>query len=423
MTYEGLHSFFYNRVLNFKMSNILIIAKGSYGGILPLYALGQELQKRGHHVTAATFSTQKNTVLSLGFSSIVFDKPSLLSKPHSLKALRFQTAVLLNAAHQADIIIGSYSVLLGRLIAKQAGKPWIYAPSFPLAVCSRYEPCLFPELQMIQRSTALYWPQLQKLYFSIFYYASYLVKVPAVLYQLSLDKAYYKHPLFEGKYSSDLNLLLTSPILVQPQKDWPKSTIVCGFSWFEPSFLGASENLTTLNSFITAGSSPIVFTLGAGSRNNPVAFCQESIRACQKLNVRGIIVAAKKFHAELKSSSEILVTDWLPYDKVFPYAKAVVHSGGIGTIGLCLKYGVPSLLIPVVADQFDNAYRANKLGVAKVIFSQRYQAEEMARLLSELLNDDAKKIQLEKISRKVREENGAQIACDAIEMFIAHLAK
>ena len=409
------------------MSNILIIAKGSYGGIFPLYALGQELQKRGHHVTVATVSTQKNTVLSMGFSSIVVDKPNF-SKPlsffpkvfqNSLEALRFQTEVLLKAASNADIIMGSYSVLLGRLIAKQADKPWIYAPSFPFALCSRYEPCLFSELQTIQRLTVRYWPQLQRLYFSSYYYASYLIRLPTVLYQLSLDKTYYKHPLFEGKYSAELNLLLTSPTLVQPQKDWPKSTIICGFSWFEPTFFGTSEKFAAFNSFLNAGSAPIVFTLGGGPRGNPGAFFQESIRVCQILKVRGIIVAAKKFHAELDSSAEILITDWLPYDKVFPYAQAVVHSGGIGTIGLCLKYGIPSLLIPVYVDQFDNAYRAHKLGVTDVIFNQRYQAEEVARVLSELLNDDAKKIQLEKISRQVREENGAQIACNAIEMFIA----
>lgn len=48
---------------------------------------------------------------------------------------------------------------------------------------------------------------------------------------------------------------------------------------------------------------------------------------------------------------------------------------------------VPQLVMPLSHDQPDNAERARKLGVARVLSSKHYTAERVIPLLSELLNN------------------------------------
>jgi rhamnosyltransferase subunit B len=56
-----------------------------------------------------------------------------------------------------------------------------------------------------------------------------------------------------------------------------------------------------------------------------------------------------------------------PLATVLAHADVVVHHAGIGTGSSAILAGVPQLLIPHGHDQFDNAARFERLGVAKVI--------------------------------------------------------
>ena len=77
----------------------------------------------------------------------------------------------------------------------------------------------------------------------------------------------------------------------------------------------------------------------------------------------------------------IAAFDHAPFSKLFPRARAVVHQGGIGTIGQALRSGRPQLVVPFAHDQPDNALRVEGLGVARVLYPRRYTGRRAAERL------------------------------------------
>jgi UDP:flavonoid glycosyltransferase YjiC (YdhE family) len=92
----------------------------------------------------------------------------------------------------------------------------------------------------------------------------------------------------------------------------------------------------------------------------------------------------------------------------------VVHQGGIGTLHQALLAGRPQLVVPWAHDQPDNAHRAARLGVARVLSPREYRAARVERTLRALLEPPAA-ARAAAVADAVRAEDGAVAACDALE--------
>jgi UDP:flavonoid glycosyltransferase YjiC (YdhE family) len=77
------------------------------------------------------------------------------------------------------------------------------------------------------------------------------------------------------------------------------------------------------------------------------------------------------------------------------------------------------LLVPHGHDQFDNARRARKLGVARTVFPREYRAERVARDLGALLREPSYRERAAAVARVVREERGTEAAVAVIERLLA----
>jgi len=64
-----------------------------------------------------------------------------------------------------------------------------------------------------------------------------------------------------------------------------------------------------------------------------------------------------------------------PFSALLPRLSALVHHGGIGTSAQALAAGIPQLVVPFAHDQFDNAARLHRLGVAVRLRTQAPAAE------------------------------------------------
>jgi UDP:flavonoid glycosyltransferase YjiC (YdhE family) len=113
-------------------------------------------------------------------------------------------------------------------------------------------------------------------------------------------------------------------------------------------------------------------------------------------------------------SRDVLVVERAPHQLLFPRASAVVLHGGIGTTGQALRSGRPMLVVPHGHDQFDNAYRVTKLGVARTLHPRRYRAARVAHELGRLLGGDYG-ARAEPIAATMRAEQGASAAAEALE--------
>src|SRR5262249_43133583 len=116
-------------------------------------------------------------------------------------------------------------------------------------------------------------------------------------------------------------------------------------------------------------------------------------------------------------ADDILLVDRAPHQLLFPRASAIVHQGGAGTLGQALRSGRPMLVVPHGHDQFDNAFRVTKLGVARTLYPRRYRAARVARELGRLLGG-AYRARAGTVATTVRGEDGASSAAAALEQLL-----
>jgi UDP:flavonoid glycosyltransferase YjiC (YdhE family) len=226
-----------------------------------------------------------------------------------------------------------------------------------------------------------------------------------------------ENPIFEGQHSPDLVLALFSSLLAERQPDWPPQTVAAGYLFYDRHG-GPAELTAEVESFLAAGEPPLVFILGSAAVLNPGTFFAESAAAAQKLGRRAILVGEEP---QKSLPGSILAVQYVAYSRLFPRAAALVHQGGIGTVGQALASGRPMLVVPFSHDQPDNAARLVRLGVARTLGRDRYRADAAAAELQKLLADPGACGYAERAAQAgehVRRETGLATACDAIEKLL-----
>ena len=78
---------------------------------------------------------------------------------------------------------------------------------------------------------------------------------------------------------------------------------------------------------------------------------------------------------------------YLPQAEVLPHCRAVVSHGGSGSILGALAHGLPSVLLPMGADQPQNAARCEELGVARVVDAVSATPETVRDAVTDVLSD------------------------------------
>jgi UDP:flavonoid glycosyltransferase YjiC (YdhE family) len=117
--------------------------------------------------------------------------------------------------------------------------------------------------------------------------------------------------------------------------------------------------------------------------------------------------------------ADCLAIDRAPHSLLFPRAAAIVHQCGVGTLAQGLRSGRPVLAVPFAHDQPDNAWRAAKLGTARVLPPASYRAPRVAAELATLTREASYTAAAERASALVNQERGALAACDALERLLA----
>jgi UDP:flavonoid glycosyltransferase YjiC (YdhE family) len=202
-------------------------------------------------------------------------------------------------------------------------------------------------------------------------------------------------------------------VLGEPQPDWPPRARVAGFPFYRPP---RQELGFPLRQFLEIGEPPLVFTLGTTAINDPGRFFEESAAVVRRLGQRAVFIVGgnDQQHREELSGNAISVS-YAPHDLLFPFASAIVHQGGIGTLSEALLAGKPMLIMPYGHDQADNAWRASRLGVARVVSRGGYRAGVVGREVSRLLADPTLRATSGRVSGLVSRERGCERTADLIE--------
>jgi UDP:flavonoid glycosyltransferase YjiC (YdhE family) len=344
--------------------------------------------------------------------------PEVVLREIFLPALADMHEDLLPAASQADLLVGHPLAFAVRLIAETRRIPWASAALAPLSFFSAYDPPVLPAAPWL---TALrpFGPVLYRPLMALIRWSIHSWSEPYHRFRAGLGLPPGEDPLFAGQHSPDLVLALFSSVMGRPQPDWPRQTCVTGFPFYdqdgEP---GLPEGLAR---FLDSGPPPLVFTLGTSGVLDPGRFYQESATAAQLLRRRAVLLVGRLPGCQptFPLPEGVEAFDYAPFSALFPRAAAVVHQGGVGTTGQALRAGVPMLVVPFAHDQPDNADRAKRLGVARVLPRAKYTAARAADELKQLLDNPRYSSRAAAIGERVRAEDGALEACVALERLLA----
>jgi UDP:flavonoid glycosyltransferase YjiC (YdhE family) len=163
-----------------------------------------------------------------------------------------------------------------------------------------------------------------------------------------------------------------------------------------------------------------VFTLGTSAVATAEDFFRESLDAVRRIGARAVFLAGS--HPQGlpdKLPAGVMAVTYAPHSEVFPRAAAIVHHGGAGTTAQAMRAGRPMLAVPFAHDQFDNAARVRRLGIGEVLRRGRYNGRRAASRLERLLRRPSYAEAAATVGERVRNEDGAGAAADAIEKLLA----
>jgi rhamnosyltransferase subunit B len=415
------------------MSRIVIVTYGSLGDLHPAIALARGLQARGHDVAIASSEPCRALLEAAGVPFLPV-RPHLSPDDQALiqrimngwrgseilmrevvyPAVRPMYDDLAAIAPGVDLFIASELACAVAIMGERLRVPWAYFALSPISFFPTQDPSHLPGpsvFRWIQSGG----PAVNQVVLRLAKMASYPWWKPVRRLRRELGLSAGKSPLFDGKYSPHLNLAMFSSVLQPPQPDWPPHTVQTGFLLHDDS--GSDSHARSLPAEVEtflSGGEPIVFTLGSAAVNLAGDFYAQSAAAAQRLGRRALLLTGKNVPPP-NLPPTILAWDYLPYAQVFPRAAAIVHQGGVGTTAQALRAGRPMLVIPFAHDQFDNADRVGRLGVARQIARHRYTAERAAVELAPLLAAPRYRETAGHLAARLQAETGVVTACTAIE--------
>jgi UDP:flavonoid glycosyltransferase YjiC (YdhE family) len=331
-----------------------------------------------------------------------------------MKPLRESTEDMLAACAGADLLVSHVLSLSGVIAAEKLGVPRAHSVLQPFAMYSADDPPVSPALPgsawLARHAPTLVWRALWAA--GRAWSRTWFAPLEELRREMGLPRA-HAHPLME-MWSPILNLALFSPLFAPPQPDWPPHTIATGFpEWSHDQGFDAA-----LEEFLRAGEPPIVFTLGSSAVYTAARFWEHSARAVRQLGRRAVFLTGLDVEHDLPAGlrgPHLLATPYAPHAKLFPRAAAIVHQGGIGTTARALASGRPMLVVPFSHDQPDNAARCVRLGVARTVGRDHYDARRATRALDAILSDASMRDRAASVGARIAAERGAENAAAAIE--------
>lgn len=175
--------------------------------------------------------------------------------------------------------------------------------------------------------------------------------------------------------------LSTTVIPVHPE--WPKENFYpCGFFTIDKEQQAemmtdksrgsqfGSQTGAELKDFLATGPSPVYIGWGSMMCQSPEWMVSLALEALHHACTRGILLGGwaglgKEHipaHLEEFCKMNVLFVSSAPHEWLFPQCACIVHHGGSGTTAASLRSGRPSIITPVMGDQFDFAEGVRNLG-------------------------------------------------------------
>jgi UDP:flavonoid glycosyltransferase YjiC (YdhE family) len=418
------------------MARIVLTSFGSFGDVNPYIGLGLALKARGHTPVLAMPAIYRQVVepLGLDFKPVrpdlnpddhvlvrrIMDPrrgPEALFRDLLLPALAAGYEDLSAASAGADLMVTHPATLAGPIVAERRGERWASSVLAPLSFFSVSDPGVpapAPWVHPLLVKSSF----LSRTFLRLTHRVTRHWAAPVQQFRRSIGLPPGANPILDGQHSPHLVVAMFSRVLADPQPDWPANTVVTGPVLYNGA--AAPDLSEELERFLANGPPPIVFTLGTSAVEAAGSFYDVSARAVRRLGRRAVLLIGRHPHNRPRNlGDDVLAIEYAPHATLFPRAAAIVHQGGVGTTHQALASGRPTLVVPHAHDQPDNAMRVARLGVSRTLYPHRYSEAAVVRELGALLSDRGYGARAGDVGGCVRQEGGAERACDALESLIA----
>jgi rhamnosyltransferase subunit B len=425
------------------MSRRIVLATlGSLGDLHPFIAIAARLKARGEDpIVASSPNFLENvTAAGIGFHPVGPDPDSIM-RDLNMDLAQYGRAVmrdtifilesavfpylqrtyddLLPVIDGAALLLSSALLFSARFAAERLGVPQMAVALQPMVFVSSYDPPAVSPAPWLAPVLVKLGPRVTR---AVYGRGKRIASRRAgALYEfrrrLGLPDSAID-PLFEGQFSPQGTFAAYSSLLASPQPDYPPNTLVTGFAFYDGDIAPVLE--PDLQEFLASGPPPLVFTLGSFAVEFADDFFRIGLEVARELRLRAIILAGPRHREIYRSyrSSDLYIGGYAPYSPLFPRALAIIHHGGIGTLGQALRAGTPQLIVPLLSDQFDNAARAVRLGLARTIARRRYTPRRVADEVRRLIEEPSFARRAAEIGGIVAREPGAERIARAIGQFL-----
>jgi UDP:flavonoid glycosyltransferase YjiC (YdhE family) len=207
-----------------------------------------------------------------------------------------------------------------------------------------------------------------------------------------------------------------SPAVLKRPPDWGPWIHVTGYWFLEDGVTWMPP--AGLVDFLASGSAPVFIGFGSTPFPSPESATETVVRALSGAGRRGIIVAGGSGLATGRLTRDILSVESVPHGWLFPQVSALVHHGGAGVTGAALRAGLPSVVVPVFADQPFWAQRVFELGAGPApIPARRLTADRLADAIR-LTDGRRMRRSAATLGAQIRAEHGVDAAVEVLHQYV-----
>jgi sterol 3beta-glucosyltransferase len=411
---------------------ITLLAYGSRGDVQPYVALGVGLQRAGHTARLAAPRVFRELIERHGleFAPLAGDPSELvrqamaraggganllrLSQVVLSHTIPIATAVIADvrrACRDADAVVHSLlTSYIGHLAAGERGIPDVCALIYAaLAPTSAFPNPAFPALPLgggYSRLTHQIFEQMLWLA-NHWIYAWLRRRHPDLPPAVGL-------PFGAGARQPTPLLIGLSPQVLPRPADWGPHVHLTGY-WFLDDAADWRPP-AALTEFLAAGPPPVFVGFGSNSGAGVAGATEIARQALARVGRRGVMLTP----ATPELPPDVFPLADAPFDWLFPRMAALVHHGGMGTTAAGLRAGVPSIIVPSIADQHHWGREVARLGVGPAaIPARRLNVENLTEAIRRVTGDEAMQERAVDLGRRIAAEDGVARAVQVIE---AHCA-
>ena len=128
-----------------------------------------------------------------------------------------------------------------------------------------------------------------------------------------------------------------------------------------------------------------------------------------------VIVSMGPLHNQLKLGERMWGEQFVRQTAIVPQCDVMITHGGNNTVGEAFTFGVPTIVLPLFWDQYDNAQRIDECGFGVRLSTYEFTNEELHRAI-ERLGDEELAQRLGEASKRLQASPGRLQAADLIEV-------